>query len=164
MERMKKIEKTLDRISKEFYNFGLSVGLNAETFFIDATENGLVLGGIKFKKFANNYVLLDPEDERQENKSEIDIILKNRKYFLLIEVKYQLVENDIKQAIKNARLFKNLHPKIVKDKTICLAFATFGVRPQIKKRIIDKGFYILTQKNEKLNIHGDRKNKNIKGF
>ena len=49
-EKRKEMEKKMD-------SYGAGVGLQAETFFMEATKNGVILDGVAFDKFAENYVI-----------------------------------------------------------------------------------------------------------
>ena len=88
LDKLKK-ETEIARKEKEseFKRIGMFWGDDAEATFEQATKNGLVVEGREFIQNTTNYKIYD--DDEQEA-AEIDILMSNGKYILLIETKHNL--------------------------------------------------------------------------
>ena len=104
---------------------------------------------------------MDPEDKKQEHKAELDIIFENGKYTFVLEIKYRLDKKHMAEYLEKIKRVKRLEPQLLGDKKIVLGFAALGLKADVRDYFTEAGFYIFTQKNDKLNIHGDGINRKI---
>ncbi len=144
------LREHLDRISSKLEGIGMSNGIVAESFFIEATEKGIEVGGIKFKQTAVNFIVQDGFN----HKAEIDLVFNNSKYILLVEIKYRLDKQQIHTFNNIIHAMKEYCPELVKDKEILTAFASLGVKESIKKEFIKAGHYIFTQDQNEVKVDG----------
>lgn len=143
-----KLIKSIDKTNKSIDAIGKSNGIVAETSFYEATEEGITVDGIFFKQTAVNFVVYDGT----ASKAEIDILMDNGKYILLIETKYRLSENHINSFKKKIGSLQKYNPKAVKGKKILTAFATMGINKVLTKTFNDAGHYVITAKNNRIHI------------
>ena len=113
-ERDKKINARIKKMSSKLEGIGASNGIVAETFFEQATENGITLNikGKKsvFEQTASNLVICD---DFANPKAEIDLFMTNGDYLLLVETKYRLDNKHVEQIPHKIAMLKKHLPKAV---------------------------------------------------
>jgi hypothetical protein len=97
-------------------------------------------------------------DEQGNTRAEIDLLLENGEYLVVIEVKSKPREKDVEHHIRRLEIFREYREKInLKRKRMlgAIAGAVFG--PAEKKVFIEAGFYVLEQSGDtmKMDIPSD---------
>ena len=150
-ERDKKMGTRLEKMSSKLEGIGASNGIIAETFFEQATENGITLNikGKKsvFKQTASNFVVYD---ELLNHKAEIDLFMTNGDYVLLIETKYRLDKKHIEKIPHKIAMLEKYAPKAVAGKKILTAFASLGCKKSVKEFLTENGHFVFTENNNKI--------------
>ena len=138
-------------MSSKLEGIGASNGIVAETFFQQATENGITLNikGKKsvFEQTASNLIIYD---DFGNPKAEIDLFMTNGDYLLLIETKYRLDKKHIEQIPHKIAMLEKHLPKAVEDKKILTAFASLGCAKSVKEFLTENGHFVFTQKDEQI--------------
>ena len=88
----------------------------------------------------------------QKSKAEIDILMDNGNYVLLIETKYRLGKKHINSFKKKIIALQKYTPDIVKGKKILTAFGAMGINKALTKTFNDAGHYVITAKNNRIHI------------
>ena len=151
-KRDKKLDARLEKMSSKLEGIGASNGIIAETFFEQATENGITLNikGKKsvFKQNASNFVVYD---ELLNHKAEIDLFMTNGgNYLLLVETKYRLDKKHVEQIPHKIAMLKKHLPKSVEDEKILKAFASLGCKKSVKEFLTENGHFVFTENNNKI--------------
>ena len=160
-ERTKKAEKKQAEIDSRLNKWGFFWGEDTEATFEEATAGGLDVNGKKFIQNAANYVIYD---EKEQKAAEIDLVMLNGHYILLIEVKYNLPKDTEKERENIDKLDAAFQKKIaamerykkdfLKDKIILKAFATRNLKSEHHKIYFEKGYLLLTMQNNEPKVWG----------
>ena len=79
----KKLQSTMDSL-------GFNIGMSTEELFANSIEKTMEIDGIKYHEMHKNYII-----KKEKDLSEIDIVLINKKYICIIEVKHKAKIEDI---------------------------------------------------------------------
>ena len=125
MEKMRAAMEETDRkikeVSAQISGIGNNNGYYSETFFQDIFERRLEFGGIKYDEMVANFGIKD-----RTRKMEVDIALINGDSVALIEAKYRIHPEFIKEfAEKRVEKFRAYFPEY-KDYKIYLGVAGFS--------------------------------------
>ena len=147
------IDKLKKEKESEFKRIGMFWGDDAEATFEQATKDGLVVEGREFIQNTTNYIVYD---ENKKKKAEIDILMTNGKYILLIETKHNLpkynkelkrIEELDADFDKKIAMIKKYDAAFLKNKMILKAFATRNLAEKFHKLYLDKDYLLLVMQN-----------------
>ncbi len=101
----KKLQSTLD-------NLGFNIGMSAEEIFTNSIEKTMEIDGVKYYEMTKNFTVTNSKGKLL---SEIDIVLFNKKYICIIEIKHnakledlnKLTEKTIPNFINEEKKYKN---------------------------------------------------------
>ena len=157
----KETEKFKKEVQSEFERIGHFWGEDTEATFEEATEGGIEIGGKNFIQNTVNYVIYN---EKKQKAAEIDILMKNGCYILLIETKHNLPKDTAKERKNIEKLSEAFEKKLaaikkydsdfIKGKIILKAFATRSFKKENHQAYFDKGYLIFTMQNNKPKVFG----------
>ena len=100
-------------------------------------------------------------DEKGNLKAEIDILLENGDYILVVEVKADVRVDDIEHHTKRLEIFRDYRKKHNDPRKIRGAIAGAIFYPNMKELTLENGFYVLEQSGDtmKMDIPEDFKPK-----
>jgi len=100
-------------------------------------------------------------DEKGNLKAEIDILLENGDYILVVEVKADVRLKDIEHHVKRLEIFRDYRKKHNDPRKIRGAIAGAIFYPNMKEITLENGFYVLEQSGDtmKMDIPEDFKPK-----
>ncbi len=145
MNKLASRQKHFDDLQVKIGGISKNNGMVAENFFIQGFEENMLVNGVKY-----NY--LDPNKSRRigNQRGEYDIVLVNSDRILIVEVKYRLRKNDIRDFYNNKLpKYKKLFPEH-KDYTICGAVAALGFENNADIAAEKKGFLVFTQSGKNI--------------
>ena len=91
-------------------------------------------------------------DEKGNLKIEIDILLENGDYILVVEVKADVRKNDIEHHIKRLEIFREYRNKHNDIRKIRGAIAGAVFYPNIKEMVLENGLYVLEQAGDTMKM------------
>ena len=97
----KKLQSTMDGL-------GFNMGASSEELFANSIEKTMEIAGSKFYKMLKNYIVAN---KAGDNLSEIDIVLFNKNYICIIEVKHHAKIEDI------TKLTEKTVPNFIENET-----------------------------------------------
>ena len=106
--------------------------------------------GFKFERFASGGEKFYGEDGKV--KTEVDILLENRKYIIAVEVKTRPAEKDIGHHIKRLEILREHWDKHNDSRKILGAIAGAIFPKDIKKAVLEAGLYVLEQSGDTMKI------------
>ncbi len=147
MNQMQARQKIMDSIKTEVGGTGRSNGAVAENFFYQGFMDNMTVNGTKYDFIEKS------KDKRIISlnlQGEYDIVLTNSNKVLVIEVKYNLEKEDIRDFYnKKIPKYKKLFPEY-KNYTIYGAMASFSNEDGAEELSRKKGFMFFTQSGEKI--------------
>ena len=147
------LSKEVTRVNSAVNGIGDSNGIVAETFFEEATQKGITLKiNEKDAFFEQTAINLVVNDEKLRTKAEIDIVMTNCDYLLLIETKYRLDEQNESVFDNKIRALKEYEPQAVEGKKILTAFASLGAKRSLRDYFTSRGHFVFTEKNRKIQM------------
>ena len=147
------LSKEVTRVNRTVNGIGDSNGIVAETFFEEATQKGITLKiNEKDTFFEQTAINLVVNDEKLKAKAEIDIVMTNCDYLLLIETKYRLDEQNESVFDNKISALKSYQPRAVEGKKILTAFASLGAKRSLRNYFREHGHFVFTEKNKKLHL------------
>ncbi|MDR3284991.1 MAG: hypothetical protein LBS97_07430 [Treponema sp.] len=138
--QMKETDKKIDKLSKNVGGNNRSIGELVET---------LVAARLWEKFAAYHYNLrrayrrVPIYDEKDELKTDIDILLVDTEWCMAVEVKREADRDDVVRHLKRMELIRKYPPAEVKDKKMLGAIAGGLVAPDAKEFAHEAGFFVL---------------------
>jgi hypothetical protein len=148
----KEWEKEKAEIWRQIGGISNSNGEVAEEYFINAFQQNPKLNGETYKDVTPNVRFPGLDDE-------YDIFLSNNKSIAIIEIKYNVKQDDIGRLKKKAENFRKFLPEYNKRK-LYLGLASLSFRKTTEQKIIDEGIAAIKQVGDKMVINS----KNLKVF
>ena len=140
----------IDKLAKMYGGVGNNQGDVAEAFFFNSITKDNHLGSIRFDDATRNM-----DKKRGNIQEEYDIFLTNGEAIAVIEVKYKAHLGDIDKLDRKVNNFKKLFP-IYKDYKLYGAMASFHFNPEIKDKLLDRGYFVVERQGEL--IHTENSN------
>ena len=154
-ESNRKLQKTVDQTSKQIAETnkrvaGISdtLGLLAEEQVAPKILEMFKKKGIELEEMSQNVVI------KREGKifAEIDILLLNSVYSVIVEVKNKLQKDDIDYHIERLNKLQKYPSKHMRGTTMYGAVAGMIVKEQVENYAIKKGLYLLKTKGDNIEI------------
>jgi len=138
--QMKETDRKIKEVGAQLSGVGNNNGYYSETFFQDVFDRKPVFGGIKYDRAIPNFGRND-----DEAKIEIDIALINGDSLALLEVKYRIHPEFVKEfAEERLKKFRETYPKYDNYK-IYLGIAGFSFDETVLKEAKKYGVGIVKQ-------------------
>ena len=140
--QLAKTDAKIDKLAKMYGGVGNNQGDVAEAFFFNSITKDNHLGCIRFDDATRNM-----DKKRGNIQEEYDIFLTNGEAIAVIEVKYKAHLGDIDKLDRKVNNFKKLFP-IYKDYKLYGAMASFHFNPEIKDKLLDRGYFVVERQGE----------------
>jgi len=153
-ERVDKMGERVDRVCANVGGLNRSLGALIETLIAARLWE-------KFPEYdlKRAYQRIPIYDEKNDMKTDIDILLVNTTMCMAVEVKHELVqEKDVKRHIKRMQLIRKYPPALIGSKQLVAAMAGGVVDPDIKDYAYKAGFYVLELTGESVHLISPPKN------
>jgi hypothetical protein len=151
----KTIEKIYD-VSRQLGGIGNSNGESSEEYFQIAFKKNPKLNGETYNEVDFN---VKPRPMKGQEEDEYDIVLENGKSVAIIEVKYSVREENIKEVLNKPKTFRAFYPKYENYK-LYLGIASFSFKKVREKSILKAGIAVIKQVGDKVVINSE----NLKAF
>jgi hypothetical protein len=146
--QLERLEKTVERISRNVGGLNRSVGELVETLIAARLWE-------KFPRYnlTRAYQRLPLYDDKNVRRTDIDILLVNTALCMVVEVKRELDRpENVDEHIKRMRLVRQYPPEIIGDKEMLGAMAGGVVDPDIKDYAHSSGFFVLELAGESVHL------------
>jgi len=153
-KKFDRLEKMIDKDRELIGGISRSNGEFCEEYFINSFKEKPIFMGEKFDRVIP-YLRPDPvviEDE-------YDLVLRNGKSVVLIEMKYKACENDVTKMFSKLKSYSANYP-IFKNYKIYLALASFRFPAKVKRRADKEGIVLIQQRGEIIEVISE----NVKYF
>ena len=148
-QRLKVLEQSLKETTKLVGGIANSNGDVAESYFVNSFAKHLHFAGQDFdshsSKLVKNVKKLNLQDE-------YDLVLYNCTSVVIIEIKYKVKQENIQQALKKAKTFKQLFPEYA-NYNLYLGLAGLDVEIDAEKEALSQGIAIIKQVGDNMVIH-----------
>ena len=151
--QMKETDKKIDRLEKQINNTNKQIGgitksngEFCEEYFINAFIEKPVFLGERFNRVLPN---LKPEPFVDDD--EYDLVLRNGKTVVLIEMKYKADTSDVKRMLKKLKTYRANYPMFTAYK-IYLCLASFRFNKMVRTRAEETGVVLIQQRGEIIEI------------
>jgi hypothetical protein len=147
-ERLAKLEKTVERVSNNVGGLNRSMGELIETLIAARLWE-------KFPKYglSRSYQRVPIYGEKNDVKTDIDILLVNTTLCMAVEVKHELDRmDDVSRHLKRMRLIRQYPPEQVNGKQLLGAMAGGVVDPEVKNYAYESGFFVLELTGESIRL------------
>jgi predicted AAA+ superfamily ATPase len=142
---MKKTDERLDKLAKNVGGNNRSIGELVETLIAARLWE-------KFAGYPYNlkraYQRIPIYDENNEPKTDIDILLLDKKWCMAVEVKREADKDDVEKHLKRMDLIRKYPPAEVVGKKMLGAIAGGIVEPEAKEYAQKNGLFVLELKGE----------------
>ena len=144
-QKSAKTEKYLDKMFKEIGGIGNSNGAFAEEFFYNGFLENMQINGIKY-----DYIEPNKAREKGNLKGEYDIVMFNSNKIMVIEVKYKLEKDEVRDFyMKKLPKFKKLFPEY-KEYSVCGAISALSFEKGTRTLAETKGLLLFTQSGKEI--------------
>ncbi|MCL1832961.1 MAG: hypothetical protein FWG49_00505 [Leptospirales bacterium] len=159
--QMKETDRKLRELGRQLGDMGNSNGDIAEEYFQNAFLKNPKLNGEKYDIVNFN---VSPISKDREKQDEYDIVLLNGKSVAIIEIKYHLDKNEIKEyelskILNKIETFKAFYPEY-KNHKFYLGIASLAFSKSVEDKIRQAGIAVIKQVGDKMVINS----KNLKAF
>jgi hypothetical protein len=142
----KETERKIDKLAKLYGGVSENSRDVAEEFFMRGLENNSSLFGISYEQVGKL------QKKTRKLQGEYDIVLYNGDAIIVIEVKYKLHPDDVKDFVNRKLVnFKPLFPEY-KDKKIIGGVAGMSVPTQSYNEAAQHGLLVLTQSGDNIAV------------
>ncbi len=147
-ESNRKLQEAIDKTNKQIAGISDTLGLYAEEQVAPKILEMFKERGIELEEMAQNVVI------KREGKifAEIDILLVNSVYSVIVEVKNKLQKDDVDYHIERLNKLQQYPSNHLKGTTMYGAIAGMIVKEQTENYAIKKGLYVLKTKGDNVEI------------
>ena len=154
-ESMKKTDEKILKVSEQLGGIGSSNGDVAEEYFQNAFEKNPTLNGEIFDKIDFN---VKPLSLNGQTGNEYDIVMVNGKSVAIIEIKYNLKKNDMKEVLAKAfhklEKFKAFYPEY-KNHKFYQGIASLSFSKSTEIILQKEGIAVIKQVGDKMVINSE---------
>ena len=145
--QMEKTDRKLERVSKIVGGLGSSLGELIETLIAARLWE-------KFTEYnlTRAYRRIPIYNENNKAITEVDILLSNTEWVMIVEVKEEVREKDVEHHIKRMELIQQYPPAEAKGKKMLGAIAGGIVPPETQTYAHNAGFFVLELKGEAVKL------------
>jgi hypothetical protein len=147
-QQIARLEKNLDRLGINVGGLNRSLGELIETLIAARLWE-------KFPQYGLNraYQRIPLYDEKNDIKTDIDILLVNTTMCMAVEVKRELDHvDDVNRHLKRMQLIRQYPPELVNNKQLLGAMAGGLVDPDVKDYAYKSGFFVLELTGESVHL------------
>ena len=150
-QRLKILEQSLKETTKLIGGIANSNGDVAESYFVNSFAKHLHFAGQDFDSHSSNLV----KSVKKLNLSDqYDLVLYNCTSVVIIEIKYKVKKENVQQALKKAKTFKQLFPEYA-NYNLYLGLAGLDVEIAAEKEALSQGIAIIKQVGDNMVIHDE---------
>ena len=146
-EQMNRTDARLDKVAKQLGGISNNQGDVAEEYFVNSLEDKLKIGELNFDYLIQNF----KAKKSHKILAEYDILLVNGKSVAIVEVKYKVHPNDLKQLPKKIESLKKLQQ--YENYKIYAGIAGFYIPDEVISKAKEEGFFVLQRKGDVMITH-----------
>ena len=147
-ERMKRLDERIDKTNEQIGGISRSNGEFCEEYFVNAYKENPVFMGEKFDRVLDN---VKPDPELAVINDQYDLILRNGKTLVLIEMKYKAKVDDVGRMFRKLKSYRANYP-MFKDYKTYLCLASFSFSSAVRARAAEKGIVLIQQRGEIIEV------------
>ncbi len=147
-KQLKETGRKLDKVGLLVGGISNNQGDVAEEYFVNSLKDKLKVANMDFDYLIPNYII-----EGKHIQDEYDILLVNGESVAIIEVKYKVHPNDIKNLPKKIANLKKL-PQY-KNYKVYAGIAGFKIPKEAIKEANDQGYFVLQRKGNVIQTYAD---------
>jgi hypothetical protein len=147
--RLKETDRLVKETSKSIGGLNNSFGELAEHLVAPNIEEKFNALGYHFKGSAENQKI---KNEQGQVIAEIDILLENSDYIVAVEVKSKPKDTDIDNFIRRLEVLRKYKDENSDKRKIRGAIAGAVFHDQVKRAVLEAGFYVIEQTGDTVKI------------
>ena len=148
--QMKELKEQVDKTSKLVGGLGNSIGGLIETLVAARLWEKFNEYPYGFKRVYRQMPIYETNTSRVL--TDIDILLSDSEWAMAVEVKRDMIANDVTHHIERMKRIRKYPPAEVKGKRLLGAFACGTVDPDAKALAQKSGFFVLELKGESVEL------------
>jgi len=145
-QRIARLEKSIDRTNRQIGGITNSNGEFCEEYFINAYKENPVFMGERFDRVLPN---LRPDPVVIND--EYDLVLRNGKTVVLIEMKYKANVDDVGRMFRKLETYRANYP-MFKEYKVYLCLASFRFSDIVRARAEEEGVVLIQQRGEVIEV------------
>jgi len=145
-EQMKETDRKLKELAKMYGGMSKSNADMAESHFYNGLAGKMSLGGVTFEGIQKNL-----HKQSKQLEGEYDIVLANLNTVVVIEVKYKLHPNDVRDFMEKLPNFRLLFPEYNNHKLFA-GLASFAIPDDSKKLALEHGLFLLLPSGDNIKL------------
>jgi len=146
-KKFDRLDKQIDNISKQIGGITRSNGEFCEEYFINSFKENPTFMGEKYDRVVE-YLKPYPDAVIDD---EYDLVLKNGKTVVLIEIKYKAGTDDVGKMFSKLHSYRANYP-MFKDYKIYLCLASFRFPARVRERAAKDGIVLIEQRGDKFEV------------
>jgi len=143
-EQIAKTGRQIDKTNEQIGGISRSNGEFCEEYFVNVYKENPVFMGEKFDRVLEN---VKPDPDLAVINDQYDLILRNGKTLVLIEMKYNAKVDDVGRMFRKLKTYRANYP-MFKDYKTYLCLASFRFSATVRARAEEKGIVLIQQKGE----------------
>ncbi|MDR1580168.1 MAG: hypothetical protein LBS35_07405 [Synergistaceae bacterium] len=147
--QMRETDRRIKETNEQIGRLGNRFGELAEHLVAPNLLEKFRARGFKFTRYSPNTEI---QDEEGQLLAEIDIFLENGDCVMVVEVKAQLKTADIDAHAERMQILRRYADKHGDKRKYYGAVAAAIVRPKVKERAVNMGFYVAAQSGDTMTI------------
>jgi len=148
-KRQEETDRQMKEYNKRFGDFTNRFGEIVEYMVAPGLQEKFRELGYVFERVASNSRF---DDNKNNIKFQVDIMLENGSKAMLVEVKSKLTTEDVKEHIERMGKMRSYADLRDDKRTFIGALAGVVITPNVKEFALDKGFFVIEPSGETFNI------------
>jgi len=145
-EQMKETDRKLKELAKMYGGMSKSNADMAESHFYNGLAGKMSLGRVTFEGIQKNL-----HKQSKQLEGEYDIVLTNPNTVVVIEVKYKLHPNDVRDFLEKLPNFRLLFPEY-NNHRLFAGMASFTIPDDSKKLALEHGLFLLLPSGDNIKL------------
>ncbi|MCL1849825.1 MAG: hypothetical protein FWF70_00180 [Bacteroidetes bacterium] len=145
-KKFDRLEKMIERTNQQIGGISRSNGKFCEEYFINSFKENPTFLGEKFERVVE-YLKPDPVVVNDE----YDLVLRNGKTVVLIEMKYKAGTDDVGKMFSKLNSYRANYP-MFKDYKIYLCLASFRFPAKVRECAAKDGIVLIQQRGDKIEV------------
>jgi len=147
-KKIDRLEKNIDKTNEQIGGISRSNGEFCEEYFVNCFEENPTFLGEKYDRVLSD---LKPDPDLAVINDQYDLILRNGKTVVLIEMKYKAGTDDVGKMFCKLKSYRANYP-MFKDYKTYLCLASFSFSKKVRERAEKEGIVLIQQRGEKIEV------------
>jgi predicted AAA+ superfamily ATPase len=148
-KRQKELAKRQEETGRQISRLGSRIGQLIEHFAASNLLEKFEELGFEFTAISRNYII---KDKRKEHQAELDILLENGEYAMVVEVKSLFNKNDVIEHQDRMKIVREYADKRNDKRKYLAAVAGATIEGTAREYALESGIYVIEQTGDTVRI------------